>query len=77
MRHPSLLPKFPRPLLFAHRGLNRKFLENTIESFQAALETGIPGIELDVHLTSDGKLVVFHDDDSGRIEEIAHPDEPV
>lgn len=77
MRHPSLLPNFPRPLLFAHRGLNRKFLENTIESFQAALETGIPGIELDVHLTSDGKLVVFHDDDSGRIEEIAHPDEPV
>jgi glycerophosphoryl diester phosphodiesterase len=76
MRHPAPLPDFPGPLLFAHRGLNRKFLENTIVSFQAALEAGVPGIELDVHLTRDGKLVVFHDDTTGRIERLAHPDEP-
>ncbi len=77
MYHPALLPDFPRPLLFAHRGLNRKFLENTISSFQAALEAGVPGIELDVHLTSDGELVVFHDDVTSRIEKLAHPAEPV
>ena len=36
-------------------------------SFAAARNAGIPGIELDVHLTKDGKLVVFHDDTTGRI----------
>jgi len=76
MRHPAPLPDFPRPLLFAHRGLNRKFLENTINSFQAALEAGIPGIELDVHLTRDGELVVFHDDVTSRIEKLVRPEEP-
>ncbi len=68
MQRPTLLADFPRPLLFAHRGLNRKFLENTMESFEAAARAGIPGIELDVHLTRDGALVVFHDDTTGRIE---------
>lgn len=36
-------------------------------AFRAAREAGIPGIELDVHLTKDGKLVVFHDDTTQRI----------
>lgn len=40
--------------------------ENSIPAFQAAIEAGY-GIELDVHLTKDGKLVVFHDDDFRRI----------
>jgi len=71
MHRPSFLADFPRPLLFAHRGLNRKFLENTMESFEAAARAGIPGIELDVHLTRDGALVVFHDDTTGRIEAFA------
>lgn len=77
MNRSRMLPDLPRPLLFAHRGLNRKFLENTISSFLAALDAGVPGIELDVHLTSDGKLVVFHDDSTGRIERRACPEEPV
>ncbi len=72
MQRPTLLADFPRPLLFAHRGLNRRFLENTFESFEAAARAGIPGIELDVHLTRDGALVVFHDDTTGRIEALAH-----
>ncbi|MGB9686782.1 MAG: glycerophosphodiester phosphodiesterase [Rectinema subterraneum] len=76
MQHPSLLPDFPRPLLFAHRGLNRIFLENTIEAFRAAHDAGVPGIELDVHLTLDGALVVFHDDTSGRIEKQVNPSAP-
>ena len=36
-------------------------------SYRAARNAGIPGIELDVHLTRDGKLVVFHDDTTKRI----------
>ncbi len=68
MQRPNLLSDFPRPLFFAHRGLNRRFLENTVESFEAAARAGVPGIELDVHLTQDGALVVFHDDATGRIE---------
>jgi glycerophosphoryl diester phosphodiesterase len=76
MRHLPVLPEFSRPLLFAHRGLNRKYLENSMESFEAAFNAGVPGIELDVHLTADGKLVVFHDDTTGRIEQKVQPEEP-
>ena len=42
-----------------------------MESFEAAASAGVPGIELDVHLTRDGALVVFHDDTTGRIETAA------
>jgi len=63
----ALLPDFPQPLVFAHRGLSTVFPENTLVSFRAARDSGIPGIELDVHLTKDHKLVVFHDDTTQRI----------
>lgn len=66
MRAP-LLPGFPRPLAFAHRGLSSIRPENTMAAYAAARDAGIPGIELDVHLSSDDKLVVFHDDTTGRI----------
>jgi glycerophosphoryl diester phosphodiesterase len=62
-----ILPDFPRPLAFAHRGLSSIRPENTFCSYQAARKAGIPGIELDVHLTADRKLAVFHDDTTGRI----------
>lgn len=61
-----------RPFLhtmFAHRGyhcIEKGIPENSIPSFRAAISHGY-GIELDVHLTSDEKLVVFHDDDLSRI----------
>lgn len=47
---------------FAHRGFSGEFPENTMLAFQKAVETGCDGIELDVHLTKDGKIVVIHDD---------------
>lgn len=51
-----------RPLLrIAHRGMPRRFPENTLPSFEAALAAGADGIELDVHATSDGVVVVHHD----------------
>lgn len=51
-----------RPLLFAHRGFSGRYPENSPIAFQAALEkTASDGIESDVHITKDGKLVIFHD----------------
>lgn len=47
--------------LFAHRGYSSKAVENTLDSFSLAKQEGIPGVELDVHLTRDNRLVVAHD----------------
>lgn len=47
--------------IIAHRGASREARENTMEAFDAALEAGATGIELDVHATLDGKVVVHHD----------------
>lgn len=49
------------PLLFAHRGDSMNFPENTIAAFQSAFEKGADGIELDVQLSNQGKLIVVHD----------------
>ncbi|MED1783325.1 glycerophosphodiester phosphodiesterase [Brevibacillus fortis] len=49
------------PLIYAHRGASGLFPENTMESFQAAVRRKANGIELDVQLSSDNKLVVIHD----------------
>ncbi|MFR6310929.1 glycerophosphodiester phosphodiesterase [Anaerofustis stercorihominis] len=45
----------------AHRGMLKQKTENTISSFKEAMKYDIDSIELDVHLTKDNKLVVFHD----------------
>ena len=45
----------------AHRGSPRQALENTLPSFEAALANGADAIELDVHVTADGVVVVHHD----------------
>lgn len=50
-----------RPLRIAHRGASREFRENTMAAFTRALALGADGIELDVHVTSDGMVVVHHD----------------
>lgn len=44
-----------------HRGAKGHIAENTLESFQKALDLGVDGIELDVHVCASGELVVFHD----------------
>lgn len=48
-------------LRLGHRGAPHRARENTLESFRKALEAGLDGFELDVHLTRDGVLVVHHD----------------
>jgi glycerophosphoryl diester phosphodiesterase len=46
----------------AHRGYSSEYPENTILAFAKAVAAGADMIELDVHLSRDGKLVVIHDD---------------
>lgn len=47
--------------IIAHRGSSSTHPENTMVAFQAAEQVGADGIELDVHVTKDGELVVIHD----------------
>ena len=48
-------------IILAHRGAHAYLRENTLEAFQAAIELGADGIELDVRATADGALAVHHD----------------
>ncbi|MFJ5766173.1 glycerophosphodiester phosphodiesterase [Lysinibacillus sp. NPDC093210] len=52
--------------LFAHRGVSAHYPENTKAAFYAASKLPIAGIELDVHVTADGELVVIHDETIDR-----------
>lgn len=58
-----------RPLVFAHRGYSEIEVENTLPAFAAAVAIGSHGIELDVQLSRDGEVVVFHDRDLARLAE--------
>jgi glycerophosphoryl diester phosphodiesterase len=49
-----------KTLIAAHRGLHCEYAENTLEAFKAAMALGVDMIELDVHATREGRLVVFH-----------------
>lgn len=48
-------------LILAHRGYSSKAPENTMAAFELAVEVGSHGLELDVHLSRDGEIVVIHD----------------
>lgn len=51
-----------KPILLAHRGFSGNYPENSPLAFRMAVEkTTVDGFESDVHITKDGKLVVFHD----------------
>lgn len=55
-----------RPLIWAHRGASGYAPENTLAAFKKAIEMGADGIELDVQLTKDNKIVVIHDETINR-----------
>lgn len=52
--------------IFAHRGCSGDYPENTLAAFRAARDLPIEGIELDVHLSRDGELIVIHDESVDR-----------
>ncbi|HKP97489.1 MAG TPA: glycerophosphodiester phosphodiesterase family protein [Fibrobacteria bacterium] len=51
----------------AHRGWHQWHVENTLEAFRAAYDSGCDMVEFDVQLSRDGVPVVFHDDDCKRL----------
>ncbi|MEL6453087.1 MAG: glycerophosphodiester phosphodiesterase [Cyanobacteria bacterium J06623_5] len=55
------------PLVLGHRGVPEEHQENTMSGFKRAVELGLDGVELDVFLTKDNRLVVFHDLETERL----------
>lgn len=55
-----------KPIIYAHKGASSSAPENTMAAFRLAKAFGADGIELDVQLTRDSKLVVIHDEDIRR-----------
>lgn len=54
-------------VIFAHRGYSAKFPENTLKAFKKGFEYGADGLELDLRMTADKKIVVIHDEDLERL----------
>jgi glycerophosphoryl diester phosphodiesterase len=57
----------PGPYLLAHRGGARLAPENTLAAFDLASRLGADALELDVRLTADREVVVFHDETTRRV----------
>ena len=53
--------------IIGHRGVPQLFPENSIKSFMEARRCGLYGIELDIQITGDNRVVVFHDSSTQRI----------
>lgn len=56
-------------LKIGHRGAKGYMLENTLSSFQKAIDLNVDGIELDVHLSADNQVMVIHDETIDRTTE--------
>ena len=54
------------PAIVAHRGASSSHPENTLQSYEAALDAGADVIECDVRVSRDGIAVIMHDEDVGR-----------
>ncbi len=59
--HPKYYNQRYPIVVMAHRGFDDSAPENTMSSFRKALQAGANMIELDVHLSKDGQLVIMHD----------------
>lgn len=75
---PIDIPRLPfvtheRPLFFAHRGGSALAPENTLPAYENGLRYGADALELDIHYTRDGEIVVFHDDTLDRTTDSSGP----
>lgn len=66
MTRPQTPTAYERPAIVAHRGASGMAPENTPAAFLTALALGADTIEIDVHLSRDGRVVVIHDDTVDR-----------
>jgi glycerophosphoryl diester phosphodiesterase len=64
--HPFFTYLPDHPLVIAHRGGSNLWPENTMVGFRAAVEMGVDLLEMDIHSSADGVLVVIHDDSVDR-----------
>jgi glycerophosphoryl diester phosphodiesterase len=60
-------------LVVAHRGAGAAAPENTLEAYRLAVEMGADAVEVDVHLTADGKLALMHDETVERTTDLSGP----
>src|SRR5690242_19186833 len=73
-----MIEMLPNPLVFAHRGASAYAPENTLAAFELARRQGAPAIEFDAKLSSDGRVVIIHDqtlerttDGAGRVRDLS------
>lgn len=62
-----------RPLVMAHRGDSANTIENTLSSISSAVDLGVDVVEIDLRMTRDDNLVLFHDDSLQRLTGINKP----
>ncbi len=60
-------------LKIAHRGWSAVAPENTLSAFEMAVKAGADAVEMDVHSTLDGEIVVIHDTDMDRTTDLSGP----
>src|SRR5262249_3179625 len=65
--HKRFVSRPGRPFVLGHRGMMALYQENSLSGFRRAMELGIDGVEMDVKLTKDRRVVVFHDDSTERL----------
>lgn len=54
-------------IILAHRGYTKNTIENTISAFELALKNNFNGVELDIHLTKDNEIIIWHDYDLSAV----------
>ena len=62
IRKAFLDPKSDRVLVVAHRGNWRSAPENSVAAIDSAIQMGVDIVEIDIHKTKDGQLILMHDD---------------
>jgi glycerophosphoryl diester phosphodiesterase len=64
--HPYYPPELPYPLVIAHQGGDGLWPGNTMYAFEQAAALGVDVLEMDLHITADGVLVINHDETVDR-----------
>lgn len=67
------LPVRPRPEIIAHRGASGEAPENTLAAIRLAWRQNADAVEVDIHLSRDGRIIVLHDDDTNRVAGVPRP----